>query len=706
MSRFEIGRDFQEISFTLKAADFENKKLFNIFDLNSNGQLDENEATSILSKFNKYKNRIFSTNKIKTNDGNSIFDEKESKNFIEELETDTGKKFATFDITIIDIFEFCETIAEKVLIRDNGCKEKSESDIPEKTPQPLNVSQAKIAQELANIPERENEQFSEEECALLAQLTPEELNEAKKFFYMESRDKQLSAEDIIFLIKGYKEKFNISPECYERIPEFLALKDKNGNQLNIHSIMLLLSGKTEDKIDKGITLLKTANSGFDNAEIIANFNFALSAQSSYLYDFMLENPEIKFSHDKHHTYRFKDSLETTLDGITYRFSLYQKKPEEITYEQVGEDIVQTIYNPNLEQKQIITYPSTKLDDNFILPEPSRVETRHLDESGNIVSTEICENSEIPGTRNIYTIDKNGTRVDVQTAIVDTESGIQTITKNFASNEGVITKSKLVTNPQTNEYELDYEISNPNGENPEIIYSKHQSLKQLDENNYVYTKDNKIYNLTIIRENSNESGILRITDNSQNKTYEIDLNKLFPDEQDKIMADRFIKFPAEMLVFLSEHPLDNINYGKYQKENNGHYNYDNNTIEIGIAHVSKTELKDTLYSVLCHEFGHYFDRNIGDVINSISTNEEFIKCHREELESFRKNNTTFEQEYAGYFTGSTTPEGAIRGQSETVAESNMLLNTTPKARTATRAYLLQRYFPRTIALATKMIQEKL
>ena len=52
------------------------------------------------------------------------------------------------------------------------------------------------------------------------------------------------------------------------------------------------------------------------------------------------------------------------------------------------------------------------------------------------------------------------------------------------------------------------------------------------------------------------------------------------------------------------------------------------------------------------------------------------------------------------------EGISRGQQEIVAETNMLTNTVSKEVTSLRAYLIQRYFPKTIAFLAQMTEENL
>ena len=104
----------------------------------------------------------------------------------------------------------------------------------------------------------------------------------------------------------------------------------------------------------------------------------------------------------------------------------------------------------------------------------------------------------------------------------------------------------------------------------------------------------------------------------------------------------------------------------------------------------------------HEFGHYIDGSILEAY--ISGNEDFIKCWEEEFENFKKNHTSQEQDMISYFSGSG--KDAATGREETVAETHMLLNTFSKGSTAERAYYLQRYFPKTVALVADLLSKTL
>lgn len=707
-NKFEINVDFLAYFRSkgkVEAGDFyESKNIFSVFDKNHDGELDNNEISSIFKQIIKHSDK---NNNDTRADAFAIFDDVEAKSFVNETKNKDGKTFAELGISISELFNFLKTLSTKAVEEpeeleagSNGTKISKEETNEEDTEIELTNEQKQIAKKLADIPERKEQQFTEQECALLARLTKEELEEAKKFFYIEGRHQQFTALDICQAVEGLREKFDISPKILSRFSEFANIKDKNGNELNAADIMHILAFNDKDKINKAKTLLTQSEKQF-NDMTTNDVTFIIKSNSSYLYNLALKNPDLQLDRQEMIVFGSNSDIrECKLDGKTYRFIIGQELPEEVTLQQVGKDLIETVHNPNLNVTQIITYENSSIQ--TAIKNPSKIETRHLDANGNTEYTEVCENGGIAGTSNIYTIDKNGNKTYIQTSSADKDTGIQKFSKNFVSSNGIKTNFELTSNPETNEYELNYQITNPEGKEPQILYSKKQSLKKTGEKTFLYTKDGKTYNLSISNDN-----MMSITNNENNQTHTIDLNKLFPDQNAKFISNRLVKMPAEMLVYLANHPLNEINIGEF-KDDNGHFDKHRYLIELGDQTIpkSETEMEDTVFSILMHEFGHCLDFTMGENPDIFSTNPEFAACFKEEVDEFKRNHTSAEQNFAGYFTGATTMEGITRGQQETVAEINMLTNTVSKEVTSTRAYLLQRYFPKTIAFVAKMIQERL
>jgi hypothetical protein len=119
-------------------------------------------------------------------------------------------------------------------------------------------------------------------------------------------------------------------------------------------------------------------------------------------------------------------------------------------------------------------------------------------------------------------------------------------------------------------------------------------------------------------------------------------------------------------------------------------------------------------VVNHELGHSKDavhvtedenildrKDLGK--NVIADNSEFRTAFLEEKAAFVQAFPDYKEKFVNYFISS--PESKPqRGRKETVAESNAINGLQPKEPEilAMRTILLQRYFPRSIAAATKLM----
>ena len=258
----------------------------------------------------------------------------------------------------------------------------------------------------------------------------------------------------------------------------------------------------------------------------------------------------------------------------------------------------------------------------------------------------------------------------------------------------------------NEYSVDYRVTDAQGNE---LFTKQNSLKCVGNNAYEYTYGKNTY----LIETQDDKVI--VTDKLDNKSYTINYSD-YIDSNDNpdIFKQNILKIPADILIFISKNPLS-LSYGTKTKENQGYCRVDEKAIDIG--RITKTnsdkELNEAFITIIIHELGHYIDNpNLSeDDKDIISMNEEFLRIYNEELNEFAKNHSTEEQQIMLQFNGigyqSKSPETQVkRSAAETLAESNMITNTNSKSWTSSRSYYLQRYFPRTIAFASRLIQERL
>ena len=700
-AKFEINLDFL-IDFKskekIKAEDFkESSAVFSIFDTNNDGEIDNGEIDNIFMQLMKYSPK----NKEDAREQNYvIFDETEAESFIKEGKTKGGKTFADLGVTVSEVFNFLNNLINKA---DKNSNQSTFSEglvkesLVEKEVE-LTPAQEKVAEELSNIPERKDNQFSREECVQLAQLTEENLTKAKKLFFVESREKQFSAEDIIRLVTECDGKFDIKKENYERFNEFLSLKNSANRELSGEDIIQFMS-LPKDKIDSAIQLLTLTNRANNPLSIKAIINI-INCDSEDLINNVMNNPDYtEFEQTRSITATWI-SVKDESNNITYRYIKGQQYPEEIREEKFGDGTFRRIIiNKNLNIEQTMFFKNNDETN------PVRIETKHISENSHIEYTEIVEQGINPGTPDVYTVDSNGNKTYLQRTIIDEQTGIQTTTKKFSDDKGNLTEFSYSA-VNENEYRLDYKVTDENGKE---VFIKHVELKNAGNNKYEYIKDGKAF----LIEASDDKVV--ITDESDNKSYTLNYNDYIDNENNPdIFRQNILKIPADILIFISKNPLS-LSYGSAAPENQGYCRVDTKAIDIGTITNTNTdeELNNAFITIIIHELGHYINNpNLSKDNNDLlSMKEEFHRVYKEELAEFYRNHSTEEQLILRQFNGigfsQKSRESQVkRSSDETLAESNMITSTNSKSWTSCRSYYLQRYFPRTIALAAKLIQERL
>ena len=706
--KFEINLNklfcssFQE---PLKSEFFkESKNVFSIFDLNKDNKIDDGEIYNICEQLYGY----ISKNSSDTRENAStIFDETEAKSFIDNNKTKDGKTFAQAGITVSEVFGFLNTLLSNIPSNIQTADKEDLSSL--KTTESLNDGfmekqieltdeQKQTAKELANIPERQNNQFSKQECEMLAKLSKDELEKAKQFFFVESREKQFSADDIIMLVTECGGKFKVNQENYKRFDEFILLKNSANQELTGEEIIKLMSLSPE-QIDAAIQLLNLKNRANKPLSVSDVINI-LNINSDILLNAVIENPDLTDFEAKRSLAGNWISVVDSKQNITYRYIQGQQYPEEIIEEKIDNNTIKrTINNKNLNIQQ------TMIFDNKEPKNPIKIETKHLSENGEVAFTEIMEQGINPGTPDIYTIDANGNKTYLQQTVIDEETGVQTTKKKFTDDNGNLTEFSYSATGE-NEYSVDYRITDALGKE---FFKKHTELKQIDNNRFEYTNDNKIYLL------ETQDNKVIVTDKSDNKSYILNYDDYIGnDDNPDIFKQNILKIPADILIFIVKNPLS-LSYGTKTLDNQGYCRANKKAIDIG--NITKTdsdkELNDAFITIITHELAHYIDNPdlSEDNKDILSMNEEFLAVYKEELQAFYKNHSTEEQLIMLQFNGigymSKSPETQIkRSASESFAESNMIRNTNSKNWTSSRSYYLQRYFPKTIAFASKLIQERL
>ncbi|MBR1753292.1 hypothetical protein IJ732_00505 [bacterium] len=330
------------------------------------------------------------------------------------------------------------------------------------------------------------------------------------------------------------------------------------------------------------------------------------------------------------------------------------------------DEVKTPTKYNVE-KEIRTYKN---------PRTGRIETLRM------------EKSEVPGVYNTTITDDLGNTRTESYGKKDL-FGNFTVEKNFESIDGTKTHYTYKSNKDETDVVMHYEIKSSDGTplttvdrtfkrvSPELAYSSINGHEYT-----IKTKDNSV----------------EVTDIFNNEVTDISFDEFFEYEEDKENKTLLNKMSGDML-------LDMHKRG-YQ------YSRVDDLYKSGMSAKNKEiEAQDDIFT-FAHEQGHTKDiisRQDADYNheiekdrpdqNRIVSNPTFIKTFKSERRQLRENFPEIEKEYVSYFTNQL-----IRGGEETVAEANALFSTgMPNEQgDVTRVYYLQKYFPRTIAVLSTLL----
>jgi hypothetical protein len=335
-----------------------------------------------------------------------------------------------------------------------------------------------------------------------------------------------------------------------------------------------------------------------------------------------------------------------------------------------------------------------------------VTTLYKDDSGKVVKKEQYIRTPIKGVYDIKETDANGNEHYISKTTIKDDGGYS-IKKDMTSLDGTRTVYQFDTDKDGNHKTLFCQISDKDGNvlstidrtydrKEDGIYSSVNGVKYKQ----VKTKDGfEITNL-----NSDE------VTNFSSKNFEPDMNgrlllmmsapnRQFDYSQD-VVTPLAETLPADTLVTMSNNikqvfPLKDDLESAFV----GFYDYlmcktDNFVVNHELGHS-----KDAVHVT---EDENILDRkDLGK--NVIADNSEFRTAFLEEKAAFVQAFPDYKEKFVNYFISS--PESKPqRGRKETVAESNAINGLQPKEPEilAMRTILLQRYFPRSIAAATKLM----
>lgn len=320
-----------------------------------------------------------------------------------------------------------------------------------------------------------------------------------------------------------------------------------------------------------------------------------------------------------------------------------------------------------------------------------------DNNGSLLKTEKYEQSNLSGVPNITEIYADGTQKILQKSSLD-KNGTLKVEKDFLSPDGTRTRIQSIEDEMGNRRSI-YNITDKHGN---VLLNRVKMFTVLSENKFQSSLNGQSHE---IEYKDNE---IIIKDMQTGKVSTIPLDEKIRADKNETFLNIIKKMSAEQLMVMKLNDINKFEYASdelYDKTyvNNATWRPKEKEIFIGKTTFTPTQ-KDFIqrnFSVMCHEYGHYIDWTAKEQSSStISNNAALMKIFKEEHDAFLQIATSEEERFMDYLSGTLQGEG--RGAEERVAETNMLLQTETSEQGATRAYYLQRYFPRTVAAIAEEI----
>lgn len=294
-----------------------------------------------------------------------------------------------------------------------------------------------------------------------------------------------------------------------------------------------------------------------------------------------------------------------------------------------------------------------------------------------------EMSEVPGVYNSVITDDLGNKRIESFGKINSDGSV-VVEKHLQSLDGTMTNYTYNASKDEFDVVMHYDIKTADGK---PLTTVDRSFKRVNPN-LAYSSINGHY--YVIR---NFEDAVEVEDKFNNKTTRITYDEFFTYTQDLNRRELLNKMSGDML-------LDMYNK-KYS------YTHVDDIFKSGMSPSTKEiEAQDDIFT-FAHELGHAKDvekvsektSDNNGLQNNIASNPLFINTFKAERRQFREKFPKLEQEYVSYFINTL-----LRGSEETIAETNALFSTgLPNAKgDFTRVYYLQKYFPRTIAVLSSLL----
>ena len=520
------------------------------------------------------------------------------------------------------------------------------------------------------------------------------------------------------------------PEMRDRIKDFVDIHNgaigiveyemlTNMNEKDFSALENISGIKFNDKpisAELEIRLAKCSKEAIENIKQIAAsgvkispkvLTFMAEANDETLNNFVVQHPDYTYKIDN-----MKNIMDITIpkEGDNSPFPLPVSTGYIIRYNQnsrqfdiIGNDVEEHSYekqvtNTNQTRSQTVEYKriASGFGDRHYIVTNQKIDI--YDGNGKKIKTEIYEPGAHDGIPNITEIDANGNKKILQKSTIDAQGNIK-VEKDFTSVDGTRTRFQSLEDDNGNRRSF-YKITDKDGN---VLLDRVQTFTVLGENKFQSSLNGKSWDIEYKDDNT-----VTVKDNQTGKIKIIPLGDKITPEDRNTMLNILKSLSGEQLMIMDKNNINSIIWGgddRFSNSwlNNAYWNTAEEKIYFGGNTISTTqeEFLQKNISTLFHEYGHFIDAMTAtETDNAASQSERLKKIFEEEFADFKQVATTEEEIFIEYFTG--TVQGYWRGAEERFAETNMLLHTNPCDITATRAYYLQRYFPRTVAAIAEEI----
>lgn len=362
-----------------------------------------------------------------------------------------------------------------------------------------------------------------------------------------------------------------------------------------------------------------------------------------------------------------------------------------------------------------------IQDPLRAPETKALKTVRTDaKTGKTITTSYMP-SDVPGIFNVTESDSDGNS-KVITSAVKSPDGAVRIVKNMTSLDGTTTTYRYSKDASGNHIKMFNQITDKNGE---VLSTIDRTYDRVDDtlafssvNGRHYTIEHDDEYTIVTDEFKGEKTVL------SEKTFKVPLHKKpmidiigkaagYNPEKTKepVINEMLHTLPGDALLKMNE----DVKYIVPIKDN-----LDSAFIAFfGILNCNTDEF------VISHELGHSQDSYLNEEAkqinkeieqaakegkeipeyyqNPLADNPQFVKEYVQEKAAFVEAFPSFQEEYIDYFIFETDGQ-ADRGRKETIAETNAINSQKPMPleMLAMRTQVLQQYFPRTIAAATRLM----